>query len=116
MQNVRIGTVVVALLVACSDATTENSLLGPEPGAEPKTQILLTDAPFPYGDVASVEIHIVRVAVSTTADTGSSADSQQWTTVAEPRRRLTLSDMPESDRCGRIQGSRCLLAQSLPPR
>ncbi len=81
------GTAALALVVACDGATTD---LNEPHGTDRPTQILLTDAPFPYEQIGSVEIHIVQVAVSTTADTGASANDQNWITVAEPRQRYDL--------------------------
>lgn len=79
-------TLALGFLLGCQS----DQIVDPPLGGEGQTRIYLTDAPFPYGDVASVEIHIVRVAVSTTADTGTSADDQEWITVAEPRARYDL--------------------------
>lgn len=89
-----IGIATLGLVVGCGEGSTE---IVDDPLAAPaaQTRILLTDAPFPYDAVGSVDIYIVRVAVSTTADTGTSADDQAWITVAEPRQRydlLTLRD------------------------
>jgi hypothetical protein len=53
-------------------------------------KVLLTDDPFPFDSVQSVQVYIVSVAVSTHPDTGTSADSMQWVTVAEPHRQIDL--------------------------
>src|SRR2546426_3819979 len=53
---------------------------------EPTAKILLTDAPFPFDSVQSVQVYIVSIAVSTHPDTGTSADSMHWVTVAAPHR------------------------------
>ncbi len=60
------------------------------PGARSLTRVLFTDAPFPFDTVQSVDIYIVSVAASTQPDTGGSADSMQWVTIAEPRKRIDL--------------------------
>lgn len=83
------GLTLLALAAGCSDGTT--GVLG----GDGMTRILLTDSPFPFDTVGSVEIHIVSVAVSRTADTGTSADSQAWITVAEPRRRFDLLQLQD---------------------
>jgi hypothetical protein len=53
-------------------------------------KVLLTDAPFPFDSVQSVKVYIVSIAVSTHPDTGTSADSMQWVTVAAPHRQIDL--------------------------
>ncbi len=77
------GLAVFTLIAGCSDGSTGV-------GGNGVTRILLTDSPFPFDTVGSVDIHIVSVAVSRTTDTGTSADSQEWITVAEPRQRFDL--------------------------
>src|SRR2546422_9788834 len=57
---------------------------------EPTAKILLTDAPFPFDSVQSVQVYIVSIAVSTHPDTGTSADSMHWVTVAAPHRQVDL--------------------------
>jgi len=52
-----------------------------------RARVLLTDAPFPYDQVASVNVYVVSVAASTTGDTTGGG---QWQTIAEPRRRFDL--------------------------
>ena len=85
-RTFRIATVAVALVAtaACSD--------GPVAGSrqDGTTQILLTDSPFPFDLVRSVDVHVVSVAVSRSADTGASAASQEWITVASPDRTFDL--------------------------
>ena len=54
------------------------------------TQVLFTDAPFPFDTVQSVDIYVVSVAASTQPDTGGSADSMPWVTITEPRQRIDL--------------------------
>jgi hypothetical protein len=53
-------------------------------------KVLLTDDPFPFDSVQSVQVYIVSIAVSTHPDTGTSADSMQWLTVAAPHRQIDL--------------------------
>jgi uncharacterized protein DUF4382/carboxypeptidase family protein len=54
------------------------------------TKVLLTDGPFPFDTVQSVNIYIVSVAASTEPDTGGSANNMQWVTITEPKRRVDL--------------------------
>lgn len=64
---------------ACTDSTVANA---------GRTQVVLTDDPFPTTDVRSVNVYIVSVAVSATGDTLLSPSD--WITVAEPRKRFDL--------------------------
>jgi hypothetical protein len=56
-----LGIVVIA---ACSQHTMATNTTKPGP-----TQVFLIDAPFPYDQVARVDVYIVRVAAGTSADT-----------------------------------------------
>jgi hypothetical protein len=58
-----LATVAVVALAACSEKPTSAS------GSTGMIRILLTDAPFPYDQVARVDVYIVRVAASVSADT-----------------------------------------------
>ena len=58
-----------------------------------RTQIMLTDAPFPYDSVGRVDIYIVSIAASTATDTTGQAGEQEWITVAEPKQRYNLLDL-----------------------
>ena len=52
-----------------------------------RTRVLLTDAPFPYDSVASVDVYVARIEASVTFDTTSGDD---WTRITAPRRRFNL--------------------------
>src|SRR5687768_9771828 len=78
------GRVIALLALALVSACGESS--GVRGGGS--TRILLTDSPFPYDRIASVNVHIVRVQVAASADT--SGPGVQWTTVAEPNRTVDL--------------------------
>ncbi|PYP16856.1 MAG: hypothetical protein DMD54_08950 [Gemmatimonadetes bacterium] len=54
------------------------------------TRVLITDAPFPFDTVQSVDVYIVSISASTEPDTGSSADSMQWVPIVEPHRQINL--------------------------
>jgi len=58
--------------------------------SKPLAKVLMTDAPFPFDTVQSVDVYVVSIAASTQPDTGSSADSLQWVTITEPRQRINL--------------------------
>jgi hypothetical protein len=55
-----------------------------EPGT---TRTVLTDDPFPYSRVASVDLFVVSVSASVSADTGASGS---FVTLATPNRRINL--------------------------
>ncbi|HEV3484535.1 MAG TPA: DUF4382 domain-containing protein [Vicinamibacterales bacterium] len=76
-----IAVLALVLASACGESSSGVSGGG-------RTRVLLTDSPFPYDRIASVNIHIVRVQVAAAADT--SDPGQQWTTVAEPNRTIDL--------------------------
>lgn len=85
MSRLAFALLAVATLTACY----KNDSNGPSRG-KPMAKILLTDAPFPFDSVQSVNVYIVSIAVSTHPDTGTSADSMQWVTVAAPHRQIDL--------------------------
>jgi len=76
-----------AIAVACykDDVTTAVPNSG-----KPMAKVLLTDDPFPFDSVQSVQVYVVSIAVSTRPDTGTSADSMHWVTVAAPHRQVDL--------------------------
>lgn len=57
---------------------------------KPMARVLITDDPFPFDTVQSVNVYIVSIDVSTEPDTGSSADSMHWVNVAAPHRQVDL--------------------------
>lgn len=80
-----LGAVGVA---ACSDSSgTGTGLL----------TVRLTDAPFPFSDVASVNIYVIRVDARTAAPTDAQASDQTdmggWTTIATPNASFNLLDL-----------------------
>jgi len=83
-----LGIVVIA---ACSqhNVTTNTAKAGP-------TQVFLIDDPFPYDQVARVDVYIVRVAASTKPDTaGNASDSLQTglRTITAPHRPYNLLEL-----------------------
>jgi len=75
-------------LGACSDSSgTGTGLL----------TVRLTDAPFPFSDVASVDVFVVRVDAKTAATTDEEAADETnhdgWTTVATPNTLINLLDL-----------------------
>lgn len=82
----RLLALTLALLLPALAACAED-VVPPERG---RTQVLLTDGPFPYDRIARVDVHIVRVQVAASPDT---VGSQSWTTIVEPKRTINLLDL-----------------------
>jgi hypothetical protein len=77
----------VLLVAACyKDDPTVSGL----PSHKPMAKVFLTDDPFPFDSVQSVQVYIISIDVSTRPDTGTSADSMHWVTVAAPHRQVDL--------------------------
>ena len=75
-------------LAACSDSSgTGTGML----------TVRLTDAPFPFSDVARVDVFVVRVdartAATTDAEAADAANHDGWTTVATPNASINLLDL-----------------------
>jgi len=83
------GSLLCALaFAACSDSSgTGTGMLA----------VRLTDAPFPFSDVASVDVYVVRVdakAASTTDAEATDENNQDgWTTIATPNALINLLDL-----------------------
>jgi hypothetical protein len=56
--------------------------------------VLLTDAPFPFDSVASVNVYVVSIAASTSLDT-SAASAQHWVTITAPQKRFDLLELQQ---------------------
>ncbi len=71
----------IGVIAACTQhtVTTNSTKAGP-------TQVFLIDAPFPYDQVARVDVYIVRVAAGTSADTTDGAPG----VIAAPHRAFNL--------------------------
>jgi len=80
-----LGTLGVA---ACSDSSGTGSGL---------LTVRLTDAPFPFSNVASVDVFVVRVdartAEPTDAEASDESNHEGWTTVATPNALVNLLDL-----------------------
>ena len=90
----------LAALAGCVSAE-----IGPDPQGEGTTAVFLTDAPFPFDRIARVDIHVVEIALSTTADTSEGAPD--WVVVASPDRTFNLLDLQN--------GSTALLGRAVVP-
>jgi len=71
----------IGVIAACTQhtVTTNSTKAGP-------TQVFLIDAPFPYDQVARVDVYIVRVAAGTSADTTDAGPG----VIATPHRAYNL--------------------------
>jgi hypothetical protein len=89
-------------MVACNA-----SEIGPAPtGGDGKTAVFLTDAPFPFDDIARVDVYVKEIALSETADTSEGAPD--WVVVGSPDRAFNLLDLQN--------GSTALLGEAeIPP-
>lgn len=92
-MRIRIASLLAAVLLGvsgCSDSTSSNSGTG-------VLTVRLTDAPFPFDLVESVDVFVVRVDAK--AGTASDAETEDedamsdWTTVAEPNALINLLDL-----------------------
>ena len=93
MRTILRASLVALAAAACSDIS----------GGGGRTQVLLTDSPFPYDSIEAVNVYVARIEVSTTSDT-SGSDPQVWTTVATPERVFNMLDLQN--------GSSALLGES----
>ena len=82
-------TMVAAALVSMAAAACSSDSGGAS--GTTRTQIYLTDAPFPFDSVERVDVYITKVEASTTLDT-SQTGTEGWVTVAEPQRVFNLLD------------------------
>ena len=71
----------LATLAACGDGT------GAGPAGDNTTHVLLTDAPFPFDRVGRVDVYVMSVSGSLSADTSASGD---FITLATPNRAIDL--------------------------
>lgn len=83
-----VAAAVAAAVLACSDDPTDL-------GSDGQTRVLLTDSPFPFDDVASVDVYFVQIDASTQRDTGVSADDQSWVPIVAPKKTLDLLELQD---------------------
>ena len=77
--------VLIAALIA-TGCYQDEAVYAPQ-GAQLLARVFLTDAPFPYDSVASVNIHIVRIEANAQPDTSGGGE---WVSIAEPDRSFDL--------------------------
>ena len=80
-----LATAAALLVQACSDSTG---------GGTGTLQVRLTDKPFPFSEVTSVDVFIVRIDARTAEPTTTEAEDEDdmsgWTTIAEPNALVNL--------------------------
>jgi len=76
--------VAAALLAGCYQ--DDASVAAPQ-AVRPQITVRLTDAPFPYDSLHSVNIYVVRIEANTAADTSGGG---QWALITEPRKTFDL--------------------------
>jgi hypothetical protein len=74
----------VSALAVLACAKSDTNVIAPGANA---TRTLLTDDPFPYDRVARVDLYVVSVSASLSADTSSAGS---FVTLATPKRRINL--------------------------
>src|SRR5947207_6293763 len=89
MSRLPLALLAVALLTAAC-YKDDPTLSGLPAHRKPMAKVFLTDDPFPFDSVQSVQVYIVGIDVSTRPDTGTSADSMHWVSVAAPHRQIDL--------------------------
>src|SRR5690349_15126726 len=81
MRRRLLAVAVLCASFACADQSTQQA---------GKTSVFLTDSPFPFNRIQSVNVRIVSVEASRGVDTTNGIASQGWTSVAEPNRTVNL--------------------------
>ena len=94
LNHVVLAAVTAVVLVAgCYQDEATNS----ESGNRRATRVLVTDAPFPFDTVESVDIYFISISASTEPDTGSNANNMQWVPIVEPHRQINLLSLQRGD-------------------
>ena len=93
----RLFTTLLAVATITAACYQDDTTGAPNGNGSPMTNVLLTDAPFPFDTVQSVNVYVISVSVSTQADTGGSADSMSWVEVTAPHRQINLLELQQGD-------------------
>jgi uncharacterized protein DUF4382 len=86
----RLSLALLAVTMVAAACYQDDATAGLNADRSARAQVLLTDDPFPFDSVQSVQVYVISIAVSTHPDTGTSADSMHWVTVAAPHRQIDL--------------------------
>src|SRR5947208_16855742 len=84
-RRVALPVIAAVLLAGGSACYQDDSSNGPA-SRKPLAKVLLTDAPFPYDSVTSVNLYVVRLEASTQMD----ATGRDWTVITERRGTFDL--------------------------
>lgn len=79
-----VATAVTAIACYQDDAASPNNV------QRRATRVLITDAPFPFDTVQSVDVYIISISASTEPDTGGSAGNMHWVPIVEPHRQINV--------------------------
>ena len=85
-RRVILPALVAATLLA-GGGCYQDETTTPAPSRKPLARVLLTDAPFPYDSVASVNVYVVSIDASSGLDTSGGGD---WVRVASPEKTFDL--------------------------
>lgn len=92
----QIGSLAAIVGLLCVAASCDNGG-GLTAGNSGQVNVLLTDAPFPFADVKSVDVFVVRIDGKTgdTNDTeaANESDMNGWTTLVSPNTSINLLDL-----------------------
>jgi len=80
-----------AALLAGGGCYQDDSTLPSAPNQKPFAKVLLTDAPFPYDSITSVNLYVVRIEASAQMDTTGGT----WVVFAEPRQAFDLLQLQQ---------------------
>src|SRR2546430_4328724 len=84
-------TALAAVALAWAACYQDDASVTAPQAVRPQITVRLTDSPFPYDSVASVNLYIVRIEASTqTNASDTSGTIGDWTVITEPRKSVNL--------------------------
>lgn len=89
----RLTALVLAACVGGAACYQDDSPTGG--GPQQKTRVLLTDAPFPFDSVQSVNIYIVKIEATKSTDTSGGAGTEPWETIVAPHQAFDLLSLQQ---------------------
>ena len=92
MPRLTVALIAAATLIAGAEACYKDDSTGTGNHGKPMAKVLLTDAPFPFDSVASVNVYVVRIEASTATDTTGGGD---WVVITEPRKTFNLLNLQQ---------------------
>lgn len=90
MSRLSFGLLAAVATAVTAIACYQDEAAAPNNVQRRATRVLITDAPFPFDTVESVDIYFISISASTQPDTSGSADSLQWVPIVEPHRQINL--------------------------